>query len=71
MGKSIDSEISKLENEVLMEKFKTELNNAKLIRDLRGSLGVEIKKNPRKIKLKKLSFLDKLMITLRNMFTKF
>lgn len=71
MGKAIDSEISKLENEVLMEKFKTELNNAKLIRDLRGSLGVEIKKNPRKIKLKKISFLDKLMITLRNMFTKF
>jgi len=71
MGKAIESEISKLENEVLMEKFKTELNNAKLIRDLRGSLGVEIKKNPRKIKLKKISFLDKLMVTLRNMFTKF
>tara|TARA_R110000782_G_scaffold21299_1_gene57325 strand:- start:21283 stop:21507 length:225 start_codon:yes stop_codon:yes gene_type:complete len=46
-------------------------NKNKLISEIKMGLGVEIKKNPSKAKIIKKTRSEKIMIWLRNIFTKF
>ena len=44
--KMINREIKQIENEIMGDKFMTEIRKKKFIGDLKNGLGEEIKKNP-------------------------
>ena len=67
----LNSEILKSEKLELGEKIKTAQKKAQFIRDIKGDLGEAIKKNPGKAKILKKSFGERLMIRIKNIFTKF
>lgn len=49
--KMINREIRQIENEIMGDKFMTEIRKKKFIGDLKNGLGEEIKKNPNKVKV--------------------
>ena len=69
------SNLIKLAEEVAIERTanetNTELKKSKFIQKIRGDLGVEIKKNPRKVRVIKLSPLKRLGNFITKLFTSF
>jgi len=64
-------EASKLEKDILVEKYKTALKKNQFLNELKSGLGAEIKKNPGRAKIIKKPWYAKILITLRKIFTKF
>jgi hypothetical protein len=69
--KTTNREVKLAEKEILVEKYKTALKKNQFINELKSGLGTEIKKNPGKAKIIKKTWLERLMITLKKLFTKF
>jgi hypothetical protein len=70
-GDNINKEIKKLEAERLLMKHKTNLVKSDFIRTIKNGLGEEIKKNNNKITVRKKTFLEKIALIIKNIFTKF
>ena len=58
------------EKDMLVEKYKTALNKAKFVQDIKSGLGDEIKKNPKPI-IKQPTLGQKIMTSIKRIFTKF
>lgn len=69
--KTTNREVKLAEKEILVEKYKTALKKNQFINELKSGLGTEIKKNPGKPKIIKKTWFERLMITLKKLFTKF
>ena len=69
--KLIKNEIKESEKEKLINLNKVNNGKIALINELKNGLGEEIKKNPNKIKIIKKTFLERVIITLKKIFTKF
>lgn len=54
-----------------LEKYKTALKKAQFVKDIKGGLGVDIKNNPNKVRVIEKTFLQKLGMVLKKLFTKF
>lgn len=70
-SKSTDREAKIAESEILVEKYKTALRKNQVINDMKQGLGAEMLKNPRKVKIIKKTFGQKLLNFLRIIFNKF
>lgn len=66
----INKELKIEEKQILADKYKTAYKKVQFINEIKNGLGVEIKKNPRPI-IKKKSFLTKLKLTIKKIFTQF
>lgn len=64
-------EIEETEKEKIMFAENNDRNKAKLINEIKMGLGAEIKKNPSKAKIIKKTRGEKLILWLKNIFTKF
>jgi hypothetical protein len=67
----ISLEMKAAEREKLLDMNKTARDKAILINELKSGLGDTIKKNPSKVNVIKKSWFQKLMISLKKVFTKF
>lgn len=67
----IDKELADAEKDILGEKYKTALNKARLINQIKTGLGIQIKQNPGKAKIIKKSYYQRFTIWLAKIFTKF
>ena len=65
------SEIKKLEREMLGDKYMSALKKVQFINELKNGLGEEIKANGGKVKIIKKTWLEKLIIALKKIFTNF
>ena len=65
------SEIKKLEREMLGDKYMSALKKVQFINELKNGLGEEIKANGGKVKIIKKTWLEKLTIALKKIFTNF
>jgi len=63
-------EIIQAEKEILGEKYKTALKKVKFVEEIKSGLGEEIKKNPKPI-IKKPTLSQRIMTTIKKIFTKF
>jgi len=70
-NKILSKELQVSENEVKLEKFKTELKKKQFIEEIKNGLGAEIKLNPRTIRIIKKPWSVKLKNFLGKIFTKF
>jgi hypothetical protein len=71
MGKLIEREFKKAQNEILGDFHKTQREKQGLIRELKMGLGDEIRKNPGKPIIIKKTWWQKLTLFFKNIFTKF
>lgn len=68
---TIDREIELEEKELLRDKFVTALRKTQFVNELKNGLGEEIKKNPKGVKIIKVSRYKRFVTWLKNFFTKF
>jgi hypothetical protein len=68
---TIDREIELEEKELLRDKFVTALRKTQFVNELKNGLGEEIKKNPKSVKIIKVSRYKRFVTWLKNFFTKF
>ena len=68
--KALTKEQILADREILAEKYKTASKKVNFVNEVKNGLGVEIKKNP-KPKIIKKTFSQKLVMSLRKIFTKF
>lgn len=54
-----------------LEKYKTALKKAQFVNEIKSGLGTDIKNNPSKVKIVKKTWLQKLGLLLKKLFTKF
>lgn len=71
MSKKIERELKLAENEILAAVHKTEREKKQFINELKFGLGEEIKKNPNRPIIIKKTWLQKLTLFLKGIFTKF
>lgn len=64
-------EAKKIEKEILVQKYNTALKKNQFLNEIKNGLGDEIRKNPGKAKIIKKPWYHKLILKLRNIFTKF
>ena len=64
-------ELNEAERDILGAKFGTALAKAKFVNELKQGLGVEIKKDPRAVKVIKKPWTAKVRVWLTKIFTKF
>lgn len=67
----IDIEMEQAERERLLDMYKTARTKAKFINELKTGLGKDIKSNPSKFKIMKKTWYQKIVIIIKNIFTKF
>lgn len=67
----VGREIKETEKQMLLDKYKTALTKAKFVNEIKGELGVDIKNNPGRAKIIKKTWLQKLGLKLKSIFTKF
>ena len=67
----VSIELKAAERDMLLDMNKTAQAKAKLISEIKGGLGNDIKKNPSKVNIIKKTWGQKLMINLKKVFTKF
>jgi hypothetical protein len=66
-----EREIKALEREMITDKYKTAREKAHYINELKMGLGEEIKSNPGRVKIIKKTWIQKLALFFKKMFTKF
>ena len=71
MSKVFERESKLAEKEILVGKYKTALKKQQFINEIKTGLGEEMKLNPSKIKIIKKSWLERLKLTIKKIFTKF
>lgn len=69
--KMIKREIEMIENEIVADKYITEIKKNNFINEIKTNLGSEIKKNPNKVKVKTKSKKEKFFDFIKKIFTKF
>lgn len=67
----LNREIEFEEKQIIADKYKTALDKARFLREIKGELGVDIKKNPNKVKIIEKTWSQKFLIKLKKIFTKF
>ena len=67
----VGREIKETEKQMLLDKYKTALNKAKFVNEIKGDLGSDIKSNPGRANIIKKTWLQKLGLKLKAIFTKF
>jgi hypothetical protein len=67
----ISLEIKAAEREMFLDMNKTARDKTNLINELKSGLGDTIKKNPSQVKIIKKTWYQKIMISLKKVFTKF
>lgn len=67
----VSKEIEQIEREMLMNKYQTALKKGQLINELKGGLGDEIKSIGGKVKIIEKTWLEKLKLRFKKIFTKF
>ena len=67
----VSIELKAAERDMLLDMNKTAQAKAKLISEIKSGLGDDIKKNPSKVNIIKKTWSQKLMISLKKVFTKF
>lgn len=67
----IAKEIESTESLNNLEKYKTAARKIQFINEIKGGLGTDIKNNSNKIKIIKKTWLQKLGLSLRKIFTRF
>ena len=67
----ISIETKAAERDKLLDMYKTARAKVSLINDIKTGLGEDIKKNPSKVKIIKKTWYQKIMISLKKVFTKF
>ena len=70
MSVTTNREIAQAEKEILAEKYKTALNKAQFVEEIKSGLGEEIKKKPKPI-IKKPTIGQRIMVSIKKIFTKF
>lgn len=70
MSAANNREVAQAEKEILAEKYKTALNKAQFVQEIKSGLGEEIKKNPKPI-IKKPTLSQRIMASIKKIFTKF
>jgi hypothetical protein len=68
--KAISREQALADKDVLVEKYKTALKKAEFVNEIKNGLGEEIKKKPKPI-IKKPTLGQKIMVSIKKIFTKF
>jgi hypothetical protein len=63
-------EITKTEKSILLDKYKTAMEKAKFIRDLKNGLGDEIRKNPSGVAILKKIWYQKIISKIKKIFIK-
>lgn len=67
----IAKELESTESLNNLEKYKTAAKKIQFINEIKNGLGVDIKKNPNKVKIIKKTWLQRLGLSLKKVFTKF
>jgi len=67
----LNREIEFEEKQMLYDKYKTALDKARFLKEIKGELGFNIKKNPNKVKIIEKTWSQKFIIKLKKIFTKF
>lgn len=70
-NKFVSKELKTLEQELLLEKYKTALKKVQFINEIKSGLGADIKSNPNKVKVIKKSWYQKIVLIIKKIFTKF
>ncbi len=72
---NIDDEVEEsaeeLKKSIVTDTYKTVVNKYKFINEIKNGLGVDIKKNPNRVKIIKKTWFQKLCLSLKKIFTKF
>jgi hypothetical protein len=71
MSRMIERTTKLAENDILVEKYKTALKKQQFINELKSGLGNELKNNPSKVKIIKKTWMERFMLGLKKIFTKF
>jgi hypothetical protein len=69
--KMINREINMIENEMVADKYITDIKKKNFINEIKTSLGSEIKKNPNKVKVIRKSKKERFFDFIKSIFTKF
>jgi len=69
--KMINREINMIENEMVADKYITDIKKKNFINEIKTNLGSEIKKNPNKVKVAKKSKKERFLKIIKSIFTKF
>jgi len=69
--KMINREINMIENEMVADKYITDIKKKNFINEIKTNLGSEIKKNPNKVKVIKKSKKERFLGFIKSIFTKF